>query len=316
VKAVRFVDGLPETVELDAPAEMPGEAIVRVRAAGICGTDLELARGYMDFDGVPGHEFVGIVERAEEPEWIGARVVGEINAACGTCETCRDGLGRHCPRRSVLGIVGRDGAFAELLRLPLVNLRRVPDSVPDRDAVFTEPLAAAFEILDQVTPPPGSRTLVLGDGRLGQLCAEVLALAGAAPLVSGHHPHKLARLERRGFAVTRAPDPAERRFDLVVEATGSPSGLREALALVRPRGTVVLKSTYHGECPVSLAGLVIDEVRLIGSRCGRFEPALAQLERDASVVEDMISAEYPLHEARQAFDHAARADALKVLLSF
>jgi len=315
VKAVRFVDGRPALIERDEPREVSGEAVVRVTVAGICGTDLELARGYMDFDGVPGHEFVGVVERAATPGWIGARVVGEINASCGACESCRNGLGRHCPHRSVLGIAGRDGAFAERLSLPLDNLHRVPDAVSDRAAVFVEPLAAAFRILDQAVPRPGSATLVLGDGRLGQLCAEVLASAGTPPLVCGHHPSKLARLERRGLEVTCRP-PSDRRFDLVVEATGSPSGLRDALSLVRPCGTVILKSTFHEECRLSLAELVVDEVRLVGSRCGRFEPALAQLERDESIVGDLISATYPLKEVRAAFDHAARDDALKVLLTF
>jgi threonine dehydrogenase-like Zn-dependent dehydrogenase len=315
VKALRFHDGAPVIEERPEPTPAAGEARIRVSCAGICGTDLQIARGYMSFDGVPGHEFVGVVEEADSPEWIGRRVVGEINAACGSCAACAGGLPRHCPERSVLGILRRDGAFAEHLCLPLANLHPVPAGVPDDVAVFTEPLAAAYEILEQVAPRPGTRTLVLGDGRLGQLCAGVLAAAGSPPWVCGRHEAKLDRLRRAGLQVTSSIGKLDGGFDLVVEASGAPSGLSDALSMVRPRGTVVLKSTYHGAAPVSLAGLVIDEITLLGSRCGPFEPALRHLADDTSIVRDMISGSYPLTDAQRAFEHASRHDALKVLLT-
>ncbi len=315
MRAVRFLDGRPRVVERPEPPRPAGEALVRVTVAGLCGTDLELARGYLGFEGVPGHEFVGVVEQADDPLWVGRRVVGEINAGCGDCGACRARLARHCPRRTVLGIVGRDGAFADLVALPEENLHAVPDGVPDDVAVFTEPMAAAHEILEQLRPEPGTRAVVLGDGRLGQLCAAVLADAGSPPLVCGRHAAKLARLEGLGLATTRDPGTLPREFDLVVEATGNPEGLPLAMSLVRPRGTIVLKSTYHGAAAVELAGLVIDEIRLLGSRCGPFAPALAHLARQPDVVAGMVAASYPLERVADAFAHAARGDTLKVLLA-
>jgi len=315
VRAVILEDGRPKVVDRPEPVPGGGEAVIRVALAGICGTDLEIARGYLDFSGIPGHEFVGVVEQAPEPDWVGKRIVAEINVGCGVCEMCESGIERHCPARTVVGILGRDGAFAEHIALPLSNLHEVPPPVPDDAAVFTEPLAAAHEILAQVTPTGGERVLVLGDGRLGQLCAAVLARAGCRILVGGRHPEKLRRLEHLGIRTAVSDGLDEAGFDLVVEATGTPDGLRRALRVVRPRGTIVLKSTYHGEASFDLTGVVIDEVSVIGSRCGRFEPALDHLVSDARVTEGMITARFPLDRVRDAFTRAMQPDALKVLLA-
>lgn len=315
MRAVVFRDGRPQLVERPEPVPAPGEAVVRVRLAGICGTDLELARGYMDFQGVPGHEFAGVVEEAPEPGWAGRRVVGEINVACGECLSCEAGRTRHCQRRSVLGILRRDGAFAERLVLPVANLHEVPEGVSDDAAVFVEPLAAAYEILEQVPGVGRLRSAVLGDGRLGQLCAQVLRRAGSEPVVFGRHPEKLQRLDRLGFSTFLVSDlPAERDFDLVVEATGSPDGMAAALDLVRPRGTVVVKSTMRNRPPVDLSKLVVDEVTIIGSRCGPFPAALRHLAEEPGALEGMVSARYPLEEVALAFARSQEPGVLKVLL--
>ncbi|HEX9094132.1 MAG TPA: alcohol dehydrogenase catalytic domain-containing protein, partial [Coriobacteriia bacterium] len=255
------------------------EALVRVRLSGICGTDLELVRGYYPFTGVIGHEFVGDVVTSPDPAWVGARVVGEINAACGACETCLAGRPTHCERRTVLGIAGRDGVHAEYASLPLANLHRVPDPVPDEAAVFTEPLAAAVEILQQVPVAPADRVLLVGAGRLGQMLAQVLALTGAHLRVVARHEHQRKLLAARGIATIEEGDVEARRWDVVVEATGSPSGFELARAAVRPRGTLVLKSTYHGELTLDMAPFVVDEITIVGSRCGPFAPALDLLVR-------------------------------------
>jgi len=315
MRAVVIENGAPRVVERPAPLAVGGEAVIRVTLAGICGTDLEIARGYLEFGGVLGHEFVGVVEAAPDPAWIGRRVVGEINVGCGACERCAAGWARHCPERSVLGIVGRDGAFAERLALPIANLHVLPDAIPDDAAVFTEPLAAAYEILEQIAVRRGDRALVLGDGRLGQLCAIVLARAGCATVLEGRHPEKMARMGPFDLETARAGAPHPRPFDLVVEATGAPAGLQRALDTVRPRGTIVLKSTYHGKAELDLARLVIDEVAVIGSRCGPFAPALEHLASDRTVIDGMITATFPLARASDAFARASEPDALKVLLA-
>jgi len=299
------------------PEPPPGEALVRVRLAGVCNTDLELVRGYMSFRGVVGHEFVGVVERADAaPEWVGRRVVGEINAACGQCETCRANRPTHCPHRTTLGIAGRDGAFAELLCLPVANLHAVPDSVPDEAAVFAEPLAAACEIAQAVHVHPTDRVAVLGDGKLGLLCAQVLQLTGCDLLVLGHHAGALEILGRRGIRTSLDPGElaAQGLFDVVVEATGTPQGFATARKLVRPRGTVVLKSTYHGAVEANLTMVVVDEVTLAGSRCGPFEPALRLLEQGLVQVTPLIQARYRLEQGLAAFERAAQRGALKVLI--
>jgi threonine dehydrogenase-like Zn-dependent dehydrogenase len=311
VRALRW-DGTRLVVAHDVPepTPSPGDALVRVHLAGVCRTDLEITRGYLGFRGTPGHEWVGHVERADDARLVGARVVGDINVACGTCPACRAGLGRHCPTRRVLGIVGADGAFADKLVLPATNLHRVPDAVDDRTAVFTEPLAAAFEILDQVPDVAGTRAVVLGDGKLGLLVAQVLAGAGADVVLAGRHPEKLGRAGALGIA-TGEPAPGA---DVVVDATGSASGLGRALDLVRPRGTIVLKTTVAAAHRLDLAPAVINEVTIVGSRCGRFAPALDALATRRVQVAPLVDAVYPLDDALPAFAHAARPGTLKILV--
>jgi threonine dehydrogenase-like Zn-dependent dehydrogenase len=298
-----------------APTPPSGEALVRVRLAGVCNTDLELVRGYMSFRGVPGHEFVGeVIQCDSAPEWIGQRVVGEINAACGQCETCRAGRPTHCPHRTTLGIAGRDGAFAEYLCLPIANLHRVPENVPDEAAVFVEPLAAACEITQAVHIRPTDRVAVLGDGKLGLLCAQVLQLTGCDLLVIGHHEESLEILRRRGIQTTRRADIPMSAYDVVVEATGTPEGFATARQLVRPRGTIVLKSTYHGAVDANLTRVVVDEVTLAGSRCGPFEPALRLLAQNLVEVMPLIQGHLRLSEGLAAFERAGQRGTLKILI--
>jgi threonine dehydrogenase-like Zn-dependent dehydrogenase len=313
MRALRLDARGARIAEVAAPELLPGNAVVRVALAGVCNTDLELVKGYMGFRGVLGHEFVGTVEQGPR-EWQGRRVVGEINFACGRCATCAAGLPRHCPTRTVMGIQGADGAIAEQVRVPLANLHAVPDSVPDLRAVFTEPLAAAFEILEQVEVARGERCLVLGDGKLGLLAAQVLADAGARVLAVGRHPGKLALLAKRGIETSLAGDWRPEPFELVVEATGSADGFRTAVAATRPRGTLVLKSTLAESPQVDLAPLVIHEIRVVGSRCGPFEPALRALADESVEVEPLVSARVPLARAEEALALAAAPGALKVLI--
>ena len=287
---------------------------MRVRVAGVCNTDLELVRGYYPFTGVPGHEFVGEVEDAPGArEWVGRRVVGEINAACARCPACARREPTHCEKRTVLGIKGRDGALAEHLVLPMANLHAVPDAVPDEIAVFTEPLAAALRITEQVALE-GRRVVVIGDGKLGLLAAQVIAQAGGRLLVIGRHPGKLSHLSRAGIATAlNAPEGLE--ADVVVECTGNPDGFALARRLVRPRGTIVLKSTYHGETRLNLSAVVVDEITLVGSRCGPFAPALALLTEGRVDVAPLVHARFRLAEAVAAFAEAARPGVLKVLVT-
>jgi alcohol dehydrogenase len=285
----------------------PGEALVQVRRAGICQTDIEITRGYMSYRGVLGHEFVGQLED-------GSRVVGEINVADETCDTCRDGHASHCPNRSVLGIVRRHGAMAEYLTLPVRNLYAVPDEVSDAQAVFVEPLAAALEITDRVHIRPSHRVLVLGDGKLGLLVAQVLQLTGCHLRVLGHHMRKLGLLQRRGIAATTELGDVSGRFDVVVDCSGRPSGFDLARRLLRPRGTLVLKSTFHGAHELALAPLVIDEITVVGSRCGPFAPALRLLAQRMIEVDALLEAEYPLDHAVEAFERAMTPGTLKVQL--
>jgi alcohol dehydrogenase len=285
------------------------ESLVRVLRAGICNTDLEITKGYMNYRGVLGHEFVGIVETGA---MRGARVVGEINASCGECPTCLRGDPTHCPNRTTLGIVNRDGALAEFLTLPARNLHRVPDAVSDAQAVFVEPLAAACEITDRIHIRPTDRVCVIGDGKLGLLCAQVLHLTGCELLALGRHESKLAILHQRGIATTTKPDEIRGRFDVVVDCTGHASGFELARKLTRPRGTLVLKSTFHGGQDTTFAPIVIDEISIVGSRCGPFAPALRLLEKKLIDVESMISAEYPLVRSIEAFERAIEPGVLKV----
>jgi threonine dehydrogenase-like Zn-dependent dehydrogenase len=315
MRALLLDEGLQVVEDYPTPEPAPGEALIHIRVAGICNTDLELAAGYQQFRGVPGHEFVGVVERAPDAEsWEGRRVVGDINATCGECTTCRAGRSTHCPNRTTLGINGRNGAFAEYLTLPVRNLHLVPTSIPDEIAVFTEPLAAACEILEQVHVRPTDRVVVLGDGKLGLLCAQVLALTGCDLTAIGRHKEKLDILTQYGVHTTLDSDSLARSADLVVEATGRPKGYGAARRLVRPRGTIVLKSTYHGSIDADLTMAVVDEITLVGSRCGPFAPALRLLEQRLVNVIQLIQARYRLADAVTAFEHAAQRGALKVLV--
>jgi threonine dehydrogenase-like Zn-dependent dehydrogenase len=317
VRALRVGDGRTSLVDVDAPVAR-GEAIVRVTMSGICNTDLELARGYAGFHGTLGHEFVGVVEDAGGGTIArGERVVGEINAGCGTCARCASSDSRHCPTRTVLGIVGRDGAHADLLALPARNLVRVPAHVSDEQAVFVEPLAAACGIVERCPLPVGARVAVIGDGKLGLLCAMVLSTQGVSPLLVGKHDEKLARARAHDIE-TATIDEARGRgrvFDIVVEASGGPSGFQLALDLLGPQGTLVLKSTFHGATPVDAARVVVEEITVIGSRCGRFAPALSLLARGAVDVTSLVSEVMSLDRGEEALARAAAPGVLKVLLS-
>lgn len=342
--------------DLPVPDPPPGEARVRVLRAGICNTDLELIRGYYPYRGVLGHEFVGMVEEIRAPrdrggtvdarELAGRRVVGEINASCGECRRCREGRARHCADRTVLGIVDRDGAFAEQLILPVENLHPVPEGVSTDAATFTEPLAAALEITEQVQIRPEHRVLVVGDGKLGQLVARVLALSGCELTVVGRHPRKLSLVAEEGTRTVRAPRPGDGSgdegdrgsasdggnrdpsgdgaslpdgltagtFDVAVDCTGNASGFRTALRALRPRGTLVMKSTYAGELALDASALVVDEITLVGSRCGPFPPALRLLATGRIDPGPLVDARFPLGEAEAALERARERDTLKVLL--
>jgi len=314
--SVRLQDGRVEVQDVPRPARSPGFALIRMLCAGICNTDLELQKGYYGFAGTPGHEFVGEVVETDNRDLAGRRVVGEINLDCGACDWCKRSLGRHCPDRRVLGIVNYPGAFREFLTLPERNLRVVPDAIPTEVAVFTEPLAAACEILEQAQIPCSSQVAVLGDGKLGLLIAQVLNVYGYQVYQFGRHSEKLRISEKAGVRteVARAEVPAA-AYNWVVEATGSAEGLRQAVRMVKPRGTVILKSTLHGLVGVDTAPIIVNEITLIGSRCGRFEPALDLLSRGLIEVQDMISDRRKLADAPQAFEQAARKGTMKVLLT-
>ena len=301
--------------EIEKPHQ-PDEAVVRVLLSGICNTDVEIARGYAGFNGTIGHEFVGVVEASADDDLVGQRVVGEINAGCGRCDLCRAGDPRHCASRTVLGIVGRDGAHAEFLQLPSVNLIPVPENVSNEHAVFTEPLAAACGILERAAIEKTDRVAVIGDGKLGLLSAQVVALTGAPTLLVGKHPEKLQIAARRGIETSTPNETAKRQkqFDVVVEASGAPSGFKLALDLLRPKGKLVLKSTVHGSTEIDAARIVVDEISIVGSRCGRFQPALHLLMKNAIDVDSLISEEHPLANGLRAMDRAQTSGILKVFL--
>lgn len=317
MKALRFEKGELKLDEVPEP-EGAGEALVRVLKSGICNTDIEIVKGYAGFEGTIGHEFVGVVESSpEKPDLVGERVVGEINAGCGKCPRCIAGDPRHCPERTVLGIKGRDGAHAELLRLPVANLIKVPPGVGDEQAVFVEPLAAAFGITEQVHIGPETTVAVIGDGKLGLLCAFALSLRTKNLLVVGKHEEKLEHAESRGIETVWLPTVGkfEPVCDVVVEASGSESGFATALDLVKPRGKIVLKSTFSGKPQWEAWRVVVDEITIVGSRCGRFEPAL-QLLADAKLdLSDMISAQFPLSRGVEAMAAAQKNGVMKVLLT-
>jgi len=315
--AVHLENRRVEVRKVARPQRKESFALIRLLAGGICNTDLELQRGYYAFTGTPGHEFVGEVVSADNPNLLSRRVVGEINLACRKCDWCRRGLGRHCPTRSVLGIQGHPGAFREFLTLPEANLHVIPDSISNEAAVFVEPLAAACEILDQASIPDGAEIAVLGDGKLGLLIAQVLNASRKNVLLYGRHKNKMRIAERAGVQVVvskPASKPKSGAYDWVIEATGSSDGLQQAIRMTRPRGTIFLKSTVHGSVHLDTAPVIVNEITLIGSRCGRFEPALALLQSRRINVVDMISDAMPLAQAKRAFARAAERGVLKVLI--
>ncbi len=299
--------------DIPKPEPKPGEAIVKVLRAGVCNTDLELTRGYYPYSGILGHEFVGVVEEGPA-EWLNQRVVGEINASCGTCEFCQKGIRTHCLDRTVLGIVNRNGAFADYLSLPIANLHPVPASVSTDAATFTEPLAAALAILTQVEITPNHRVLIVGDGKLGLLVAQAIATTGCEVLAIGRHASKLQLLKDCGIQTGFASDIKAGSFDVAVECTGNPAGFAIALDALKARGTLVLKSTYAGKLTLDAARIVVDEIKLVGSRCGAFGPALTLLESGKVSVLPMVQARFELQDGLAAIDRASQKGTLKVLL--
>ena len=318
MRALRFTDNRLSLAEVPVPS-VASEALVRVVKSGICNTDLEIVRGYAGFNGTLGHEFVGVVESADDRlDIVGKRVVGEINAGCGNCDRCIAGDSRHCPDRTVLGIVGRDGAHAEFLQLLSRNLIAVPDNVSDAQAVFAEPLAAAYGITEQVEINPETIISVIGDGKLGLLCAMSLALKSQNVTIIGKYESKIAIAEKsgvEGILLRNLTPPMSRNFDIVVEASGSESGFATALNLVKPRGKIVLKSTFHGDPKWAASRVVVDEITIVGSRCGRMEPALDLLSNGSVNVEDLIAEEFRLSDGIAAMRRAAGKGTLKILLT-
>jgi threonine dehydrogenase-like Zn-dependent dehydrogenase len=309
--------------EIPQPGPVPGEVLIKVKIAGICNTDKEIAQEYMNFTGVPGHEFVGIVKYCEDDNWVGRRVVGEINCGCGNCFFCQEGLERHCPQRTVLGISGRNGAFAEYLTLPWKNLHPVPDNLPDEIAVFTEPLASACEIGEQLDLSEYENILIIGDGKLSALIAIYFQTRNLNFTVLGINREKLKLFQSWGiniipnFLIPQFPNsqiPNPDSYDLVVEASGHPSGWNTALSAIKPRGTMVLKSTYHGSLDFNPAPLVINEITLVGSRCGKFPPALKILEQQQDKIASLITRTFPFDNILEAFECANRPDSMKVLI--
>jgi len=317
MKALRFENNQLQLAEISKP-KPESEAVVRVLKSGICNTDLEIVRGYAGFSGTIGHEFVGVVEEAfDAPQLIGKRVVGEINAGCGKCDWCLRGDARHCPTRTVLGIIGRDGAHAEFLTLPSRNLLEVPDAVSDEQAVFVEPLAAAFGITEQVEISSETKVAVIGDGKLGNLCAQSLALKSGNVVLVGKHKEKLALVRERNIegVLLENASKLNKTFDVVVEASGSESGFNLALDLLKPRGKLVLKSTFHGTAKWQAWRIVVDEITVVGSRCGKFAPALELLENKSVAVENLISEELSLSDGVKGIEKAARKDVMKIIFS-
>ncbi len=315
MKALIYDHRLRYVPDLPLPEPGPGQARIKVHLAGICGTDLEIVRGYQGFRGVLGHEFVGRVDSCEDPAWIGRRVVGEINAGCKACEWCSTGLERHCPHRSTLGIANQEGCMAEFCVLPTSNLHVVDQDTPDERAVFAEPLAAACEILEQISLDGSERIVVLGDGRLGILCAWALTTVGRDLTLMGRHPEKLEVARWRGVKTSLHGEGVEPGADIVVDATGSGRGIAQAMDLCRPRGVIVLKSTVALQGEVNLAPLVVNEITVVGSRCGRFRAALTMMRDFPDMpLERLITDRYPLHKGKEAFEVAGSGKSLKVLL--
>ena len=297
------------------PTPGPGEALLRMRYAGICGTDLALTAGYKGgFNGVLGHEYVAeVVEAPGNEDWVGQRVVGEINTTCGECDHCRRGLLTHCQNRRVLGIIDWDGAFAEYLVSPVYLLHPVPDNVPDEMAVFVEPLAAAYAALRDVPEGVGDRVIIFGDGRLGQLIARVFQTEGYHPLLVGHHPAKLALAEQAGIETTLEP-LAGQEYDIAVDVTGNAQAIQQIFGLLRPRGALILKTTSASKSELDFSPVVVNELRIIGSRCGPFPRAIQAMSQGVIDPRPLITAEFSLDRAEDAFELARQRNSLKVLL--
>jgi len=314
--AVRFDGSIQVDRDFPTPPPQAGEALVRVTRAGICDTDIQITRGYMNFTGVMGHELVGVVEKASQRRWVGKRVTSEINCSCGKCELCQGGLSRHCPTRSVIGIQDHDGAFAEYVVVPERNLHELPDAVSEDEGVFVEPLAAALQITNQARIEARSKALVLGDGKLGNLVAQVLNTTGCELMSVGKHPERLAILEKLGIRAELLEQVRPRRqWDIVVDCTGSARGLADAMRFVRPRGTIVMKTTVAESGPVNLAPLVVDEITLLGSRCGPFPAAIEMLASHKVEVIPLIDEIYRLADAETALARAGSGEVMKVLLA-
>jgi threonine dehydrogenase-like Zn-dependent dehydrogenase len=328
LKALVFDNKLEYITDYPTPDPGKDEALIRVTRAGICNTDIEIIKGYMNFHGIPGHEFAGVVEKCEDRNMIGKRVVGEINIGCNTCSYCKNNMQNHCPDRTILGILEKNGAFAEYITLPVSNLHLIPDSITDDEAVFVEPLAAAFEILRQVDLASTDRVCVLGDGKLGLLAGQVLASTGCDLVVAGKHKEKLSILEEMGIkteivstdvvgVIHELPLPKaadKNQFDIVIDCTGSSSGIKNALDIVRPGGKIVLKTTVAETVPLDINRFVIREISLIGSRCGPFLPAINAIENKTVHLSNLVSAKFSLEEGVKAFEFASRRGVLKVIV--
>jgi threonine dehydrogenase-like Zn-dependent dehydrogenase len=328
MKALVFRNGLHYQTDYPLPKPHEKEALIRITRAGICNTDIEIIKSYMSFSGIPGHEFTGIVEECEEKNLIGKRVVGEINIGCNKCSYCRKKMQNHCPDRSVLGILNKDGAFAEYITLPVGNLHLIPDSISDEEAVFVEPLAAAFEILRQVSISSSDEVCVLGDGKLGLLAGQVLASTACNLVVAGKHKEKLSILEEMGIKTelvstdtageihrsSRQREDGGGQFDIVIDCTGSPLGIKSALHMVRPGGKIILKTTVAESVPLDVNQFVIREVTLIGSRCGPFPPAINAIETKKVDLSGLVSGTYALEDGIKAIEFASRRGVLKVIL--
>jgi len=307
-------DEILKLEDVPVPERKENDSLIQVKYAGICNTDIEIVKGYMGFHGILGHEFTGIIKESSNKKLIGKRVVGEINIGCGKCRYCLGEISRHCPDRSVLGIQNRNGVFAEYIVLPNKNLHIIPDSVEDKEAVFTEPIAAALEILEQVHIKPTENVAVIGDGKLGSLVAQVLKTNGNDISVFGKNKNKLSIIEAFNIRTYLSENEANEKFDIVIECSGNPAGFIKALDIIKPRGTIVLKSTYHGNLNIDFAPVVVNEINIVGSRCGRFEPALRFLEKKLIRTKDLITRIFKLDESISAFNTAQEKDSLKVLI--
>ena len=314
MQALIYNNKLTYVSDYPKPVADNGEAVIKVQLAGICATDLEIVKGYMGFEGILGHEFVGIVESAQESRWLGKRVVGSINAACRTCTTCLSQGPEHCPTRTVLGIFKRDGVFAEYVTLPEANLFEVPAKVSDQEAVFVEPLAAAVKILEQVPVRPTAKTAVVGPGRLGILIGQVLAINGTDVTMLGRSESSLSFSKKLGLSTAYVHEISDDSYDFVVEATGNPEGFSQSLRIIRPGGTIILKSTFASKKSIDLTKVVVAEINMVGSRCGPFAPALRLLAHGKVSVMPLIEAQYNLEDGLQAFQKAALPGTKKILL--